>query len=522
MRITILQPPYPHAGTSEAASTCLAWMSSQFDALIPEAQDLLLLPEYATTPGLEHPQGLRSFSLEQGAAFERRVAEVALKLRCLIVLPTVRRINTQWFNRTIVYDKEGQEICHYDKIHLTDAESSKLKLTPGTAQPVFTHWGLRFGFAACFDIYFPEHFITLADKGVDLILCPSYQRSETAERIRSLCKVRAVDSGAYLLRSSYAMPSPITTGGHTLVAAPDACLLAGAEQQACVLSIEIDPKKKFIKPSSYGAPPVEHRALITTHRHTARASSLVNMTRPFPWVCAHRGLSKACPENTLVSFAAAIAAGAQEIEFDIRMTCDGVLAVCHDETVDRTTNGYGRIEDLSWAEIRRLDAGEHVHEVWRGTRIPRLEEVLHLVGGQVGLNIHIKDSADGGVTVRKVCDLLRANSLTDRAYLALDCEDDLQMARDYAPEIARACLVRQNQPRECIAIARHHACQRIQLFRNATSEDISHAHEAGLICNLFHSDEIADAQEFVRKGIDVILTNCALTLISNGFLLIND
>ena len=151
------------------------------------------------------------------------------------------------------------------------------------------------------------------------------------------------------------------TGGRSLVAAPTGALLADAGQDACVITAELDPKRKFVKPASHGQPSVEHRTLIESHRRPAvyrrRAERAQQVAAsPFPWLCAHRGLSQACPENTLPAFAAAIAAGAHEIEFDVWTSRDGVPVVCHDPSADRTTDGSGKLAELSWADIRRLDA----------------------------------------------------------------------------------------------------------------------------------------------------------------------
>lgn len=89
-------------------------------------------------------------------------------------------------------------------------------------------------------------------------------------------------------------------------------------------------------------------------------------------VVAHRGLSGACPGNTLPAFAAAIALGADEIEFDLWASRDDELVVCHDDTVDRTSNGHGAIRDLAWADIRALDAGAWFSPQWAGVPFCRL------------------------------------------------------------------------------------------------------------------------------------------------------
>ncbi len=532
MKIVILQPPYPTEGTPASAEDCLRWILDRIDALNPREQDLVLLPEYANVPGLSDRQTIRQFAAGQGADFVQAIAASAKRLDSMIVLAVLAQSGSRWLNQTLVFNTKGQVAFTYDKMHLTDVERNELDLTPGAEIIVFEHAGVRVGFATCFDLYFPEHFESLAAQHVDIVLCPSYQRSESSERIRLIAQARALDSGAYVIRSSYSMGKS-NIGGCSLVATPNGALLADAGDGTCVLRAEIDPKHKFIKPASHGRHAVEHRTLIEAHRrpaayrpHTERIQRLAGI--PFPRLCAHRGLSRACPENTLPAFAAAIAVGADEIEFDLWMSCDRVAVVCHDDTVDRTTDGKGKISEMTWDDIRRLDAGvkhgandssspDKLNDAWRGTRIPRLEEVLELVDGRIGLNIHIKDAGPDGWLVKMVCDILRQQALLDIAYIAGCTEAVLKKTCDYAPEMTRACLLGQNNVSRQIELAQKYDCQRIQIGGSVNESQIKCAHDAGLICNYFWSDDAAEAKEYVKKGIDVILTNCAHTMIADGF-----
>jgi glycerophosphoryl diester phosphodiesterase len=184
--------------------------------------------------------------------------------------------------------------------------------------------------------------------------------------------------------------------------------------------------------------------------------------------------------------------------------------------VERTTDGSGKVTEMAWADIQRLDASANAGELWRGVRIPRFEQVLELVDGRIGLNIHVKDPGANGQVVRRVCDLLREHAVTAIAYIAGD-EPTLQIAHAYDPEIARACLASQDDPLLQIEVARRYACQRVQFGRNVTAEQIGYAHEVGLVCNLFWSDDPGEALEYTRERIDVILTNCAHKLVAGGF-----
>ncbi|MDK1726489.1 glycerophosphodiester phosphodiesterase [Dellaglioa algida] len=96
-------------------------------------------------------------------------------------------------------------------------------------------------------------------------------------------------------------------------------------------------------------------------------------------IFAHRGSKGTRPENTLISFQAAIDAGADGIETDVQLSKDGKLIIMHDEKIDRTTNLTGRVTDLTLAELKKADAGVKFSDEYRGEQIPTLEEVIELL-----------------------------------------------------------------------------------------------------------------------------------------------
>lgn len=107
-------------------------------------------------------------------------------------------------------------------------------------------------------------------------------------------------------------------------------------------------------------------------------------------IFGHRGASGYAPENTLEAFALAMEMGADGFELDVHLSKDGELIVIHDETVDRTTNGTGRIMDLTFDEIKQLDASNHIPG-YENVRIPTLGEVYDLVRDTTHMiNVEIK------------------------------------------------------------------------------------------------------------------------------------
>lgn len=114
-----------------------------------------------------------------------------------------------------------------------------------------------------------------------------------------------------------------------------------------------------------------------------------------PYVVGHRGAAALLPENTIAGFQHAIQLGCDYVECDVHLSRDNLLVVIHDETVDRTTNGSGRVADLTLAELRQLDAGQ-------GQQIPIFQEVLDVVRDQVILLCELKGPFTPEPTVRTV------------------------------------------------------------------------------------------------------------------------
>jgi len=106
---------------------------------------------------------------------------------------------------------------------------------------------------------------------------------------------------------------------------------------------------------------------------------------------AHRGASAVAPENTLAAFKEAVRLGADMIELDVRLCSDGTIVVFHDRDLTRTTDGTGPVEDLTLAELKRLDAGSWFSERFKGERIPTLEEAIQAISSsRIELCIEIK------------------------------------------------------------------------------------------------------------------------------------
>lgn len=162
---------------------------------------------------------------------------------------------------------------------------------------------------------------------------------------------------------------------------------------------------------------------------------------PTPVVFAHRGDLAHAPENTLPSFTQALQKGADGVELDAKLTSDGQVVVIHDPTVDRTTDGTGRVASLSMDEIRSLDAGAWFDKKFNSTRVPLLEEVFEAVGKDKLINVELTNYTtprDG--LVGKVCDLIKKHNNQNQIIFSSFYTSNLKMAAQYLPEIPRGLL----------------------------------------------------------------------------------
>ena len=143
------------------------------------------------------------------------------------------------------------------------------------------------------------------------------------------------------------------------------------------------------------------------------------------FVAAHRGWSTLYPENTLLAFRKALEIGVDQIETDVRITRDGELVCIHDATVDRTTNGTGKVAEMTLGELKALDAGSRKGAEFAGEKIPTFIEFLELVKDHptITLDVELKEYPTPGneATAFEVCDrvlaIIDGYGFTDRVVI---------------------------------------------------------------------------------------------------------
>ena len=156
---------------------------------------------------------------------------------------------------------------------------------------------------------------------------------------------------------------------------------------------------------------------------------------------AHRGASSYAPENTFAAYDKALAMGVNHVELDVQLTRDEQIVVIHDDTVDRTTDGQGRVADFTLAELRALDAGGWFSAEYEGERIRSFGETLEHYKGRLHFHVEIKQREIAGGLARRTIDMVRGYGLTDSVTITSFRKEWLEEAAAYDSELPKGWLV---------------------------------------------------------------------------------
>jgi glycerophosphoryl diester phosphodiesterase len=213
-------------------------------------------------------------------------------------------------------------------------------------------------------------------------------------------------------------------------------------------------------------------------------------------IMGHRGAPADEPENTLGSFRQALAVGVDAVELDVQLTKDGRLAVIHDETLDRTTNGQGRVKDFTLAELKRLDAG-------RGEQVPSLEEVFDLVQGKAHLVVELKQPEAAGALL----DFFRERRVFAAATVISFWHPAVKALKQAEPRLTTGVLM-VGCPADPVGLARAANSDALILqYAYVTPELVTAAHSHGLLVYVWNIDDINTLKAYLAMNLDGIGSN---------------
>ena len=227
---------------------------------------------------------------------------------------------------------------------------------------------------------------------------------------------------------------------------------------------------------------------------------------------AHRGASAELPENTLAAFERAVEVGADAVEFDVRLTADGVPVVLHDAGVGRTTDGGGVLHDLTLAQVKGF-------RIQGGHDVPTLEEALRTLSGRIGVDLEIKNipgepdfTADAEPVVDASLRALDEVGFSGPVLLSSFNPRSLAHARAVAPDVPTGLLTEYSvEAAAALAFASREGHPWVLPFVGKLNEAgdgfVEQVHVAGILLGTWIVDDPETAVALLRAGLDAVATN---------------
>ena len=525
MKVCVLQPKYSFDDSDiEKCFEGLISILEQCD----DSMDLIVLPEYSDVPAdVKGKSGYYDSVEKYSQELLERAKYTAKRCSSLLFVNAGYKTDLGIRNTTYAINRNGEIVGHYFKAHpapsevKTDAEGGHeldVQYSYQYNPPcVLEIEGIRFGFLTCYDFYFYENFARIALENIDIIIGCSLQRTDTHEALSIINKFLCYQTNAYLVRSSVSLGEESCVCGCSMVVSPKGEEIVNLKNKVGIITCDIDPKTKYFKPAGHQGKMKAHYEYIEEGRrpwlYRNGGASVVpfDTVMKYPRICAHRGFNAVAPENSMPAFGAAVALGAEEIEFDLWATKDRVLVSCHDSTLDRVSNGNGKIYDYTYNELLTLDFGIKYGEKFSGLKICTFEEILQKFAGRVIMNIHVKiwDADFSDNMMEEIVGLIRKYDCSKHVYFMTTSDRMIRKVKAYAPDIC-VCVGwdGNEQPLSIVERAIALGAQKVQLFKpyfNQQSVDLAHQH--GIYCNVFWTDDAQDAIKYRDMGIDCILTN---------------
>lgn len=216
-------------------------------------------------------------------------------------------------------------------------------------------------------------------------------------------------------------------------------------------------------------------------------------------IVAHRGFSGVYPENTLLAFQKAVELGVDFVELDVHQTNDKEIVVCHDYTIDRTTDGKGYIKEMTYEEIKKYDAGK-----WKGypgEKIPLLKEVFEKFGNKIKILIEIKEC-----DVSTLIKLIKEYRMEKRVIVGSFNLEYIKEVRNLLPIISTA-LISYEVPENIDQLIKYGIRKLDIHFHNLNKEIVKELVSYGFVVNTWTPDTEEELKKAIDYGVQFITTD---------------
>ena len=233
-----------------------------------------------------------------------------------------------------------------------------------------------------------------------------------------------------------------------------------------------------------------------------------------PLILAHRGANKVAPQNTVPAFKKAVEFNADGIETDVHLSKDGEIVICHNYTVDETSNGKGLVGELTLAELRQLDFGSYFNKDFAGVTLPTLQELLDVVKEMNLINIEIKPPKTDNDLVKKVIEEIHKYKIENNTIISCFNPECLRQAKAIDKDIKTALLYENDDlGKEIMNFGVADYCKELNVnaahpHRNLIKrEEITALHNYGMAVNPWTVNLEEDILRLTEWGCDALISD---------------
>lgn len=233
-----------------------------------------------------------------------------------------------------------------------------------------------------------------------------------------------------------------------------------------------------------------------------------------PLVLAHRGANKVAPQNTIPAFQKAIDFGADGLETDVHLSADGHIVICHNYTIDETSNSTGRVDEMTLAQLKVCDFGSYFGDEFKGVSLPTLPELLDLTKSMKLINIEIKPPQKDCDLVKKVVETIHEYGIVENSIVSCFDPECIRLVKELDKNVKTGLLYEDDELGNEImtfGIARY--CKQLNADaahphrKLITHKEVIELHNLGIAVNPWTVNKEEEIIRFVNWGCDALISD---------------
>ena len=233
-----------------------------------------------------------------------------------------------------------------------------------------------------------------------------------------------------------------------------------------------------------------------------------------PLVLAHRGANKVAPQNTLPAFQKALDFCADGLETDVHLSMDGHIVICHNYTIDETSNGTGRVDEMTLSQLKGFDFGSYFSDEFKGVTLPTLPELLDLTKSMKLINIEIKPPQKDCDLVKKVVEAIHEYGIVENSIVSCFDPECIRLVKEIDKNVKTGLLYEDDElGREIIAFGVAKYCKQLNADaahphrKLITHKEVIDLHDLGIAVNPWTVNKEEEIVRFTQWGCDALISD---------------